>query len=785
MNSSSAGDDLDLTHVLLRKFRDQDLPCADVNPDQDFRKLAFGITSLLSSLRLKIHMLGGWSFGVQIPSEAEDANANISKTQTLAKVWYNQKGFHSLPSYLNHLNNLILWQHLPPTVDWRQYEPLILNLKLIVNLNIIMIQLESVFKVSKGWYWLRPNRCGLRSESPRIVDLKNKHAVFSKNTQGKGDTVKLIRGEKLEESGITLYNHPYGGALLNEDKILESIRQCGVALCIVLGFSILSASIGSSVVRDRVIGAKRLQHISGLGYRMYWFTNFLYDMLFYLVSICLCVAVIVAFQLTAFTFRENLAATALLLSLFGYATLPWMYLMSRIFSSSDVAFISYVSLNFIFGLCTMLITVMPRLLAIISKAKNLQNVYDVLKWVFTIFPQFCLGQGLIELCYNQIKYDLTHSFGIDSYGTSMLLYSIDMRLIIESWKKIERPCPVQLGMDRSCLPSLSRAPVTCTHCWTGQSTLQGTVKTSKDIDVEKEEMRVFEGRTSGDILVLHNLSKHYRRSFQKVIAVQDISLGIPKGECFGLLGVNGAGKSTTFRMLNGEVSPTSGHAIIRTPMGLEVRALVLNNKSDKLKDTEEKKRVRALGSTEAGRVQRDAVDLSSAGAAGVLIGYCPQQDALDELLTGWEHLHYYCSLRGIPRQCIPEVAGDLIRRLHLEAHADKPVATYSGGTKRKLSTALALVGKPDILLLDEPSSGMDPCSKRYLWQTIMKEVREGCAAVLTSHSMEECEALCTRLAIMVNGSFRCLGSPQHIKNSPQRNGDSDEKQLFHGTSGPT
>ncbi|PNJ39534.1 ABCA13 isoform 8, partial [Pongo abelii] len=154
---------------------------------------------------------------------------------------------------------------------------------------------------------------------------------------------------------------------------LESIRQCGVALCIVLGFSILSASIGSSV-------------------------------LFYLVSVCLCVAVIVAFQLTAFTFRENLAATALLLSLFGYATLPWMYLMSRIFPSSDVAFISYVSLNFIFGLCTMLITIMPRLLAIISKAKNLQNIYDVLKWVFTIFPQFCLGQGLIELCYNQIKY---------------------------------------------------------------------------------------------------------------------------------------------------------------------------------------------------------------------------------------------------------------------------------------------------------------------------------------------------------------------------------------------
>ncbi|XP_060221645.1 ATP-binding cassette sub-family A member 13 isoform X2 [Meriones unguiculatus] len=580
--------------------------------------------------------LGGWSFGVQIPTEAEDGKTNTSKTRTLAKVWYNQKGFHSLPSYLNHLNNLILWQHLPPA-DWRQY-------------------------------------------------------------------------------GITLYSHPYGGALLNEDKILESIRQCGVALCIVLGFSILSASIGSSVVRDRVTGAKRLQHISGLGHRTYWLTNFLYDLIFYLVSVSLCVAIIVAFQLTAFTFRENLVATALLLALFGYAMIPWMYLISRIFPSSDVAFISYISLNFIFGLCTMLMTTMPRLLAIISKAQNLQKIYDVLKWAFTIFPQFCLGQGLIELCYNQIKYDLTHSFGIDSYVSPF-----EMNFL--GWIFVELT-------SQGTVLLLLRILLHGDHLrWSSDhSTLQDTVKSAKDVDVEKEQMRVLEGRTGGDILVLCNLRKSYRSVFRgKTTAVHDISLGIPRGECFGLLGVNGAGKSTTFKILNGETPPSSGHAVIRTPQG-------------------------------------DMVDLASAGKVGILIGYCPQQDALDELLTGWEHLQYYCRLRGIPKQYIPEVAADLVRRLHLESHVDKPVATYSGGTRRKLSTALALVGKPDILLLDEPSSGMDPCSKRYLWQTITQEVQDGCAAVLTSHSMEECEALCTRLAIMVDGSFQCLGSPQHIKN---------------------
>ncbi|KFR04981.1 ATP-binding cassette sub-family A member 13, partial [Nipponia nippon] len=581
---------------------------------------------------------GGWSFEGGKAFELQDKKLNNTKSKPLAKVWYSQKGFHSLPSYLNELNNFILWLNLPPNVDWRQY-------------------------------------------------------------------------------GITLYSQPYGGALLDEDKIMENVRQCGVALCIMLGFSILTASIGSAIVKDRVSGTKRLQHITGLGYKTYWLANFCCDMLFYMVPVTLCVGVISAFQLSAFTFRKNLAATVLLLILFGYATLPWMYLVSRFFSSSDVAFISYISLNFVFGLCTMLVTLLPRLLTIISKVQSFQNIYNILKWVFILFPQFCLGQGLIELSYNQIKFDLTSNFGIDSYvspfemnflgwifvemavqGTLLLL----LRLFLH-WDFLQKPRCVTICI----LPYM--------------------VSPSEDVDVEMERQRLFGGRTVNDVLLLYNLRKCYGGFSKKNTAVESISLGIPRGECFGLLGTNGAGKSTTFKMLTGDIIPSAGRAVIRTPTGSEM-------------------------------------DILSASSEGILIGYCPQQDALDELLTGWEHLYYYCTLRGIPKQDICKVSEDLVNRLHLNAHADKLVRTYSAGTKRKLSTAVALVGKPQILLLDEPSSGMDPCSKRYLWKTILKEVQDGCAAVLTSHSMEECEALCTRLAIMVNGSFKCLGSPQHIKN---------------------
>ncbi|NXE26198.1 ABCAD protein, partial [Ardeotis kori] len=556
---------------------------------------------------------GGWSFGGKKAFELQDKKLNNTKSKSLAKVWYNQKGFHSLPSYLNELNNFILWLNLPPNVDWRQY-------------------------------------------------------------------------------GITLYSQPYGGALLDEDKIMENVRQCGVALCIMLGLSLLTASIGSAIVKDRVSGTKRLQHITGLGYKTYWLANFCCDMLLYMVPVTLCVGVISGFQLSAFTFRKNLAATVLLMILFGYATLPWMYLVSRFFSSSDVAFISYISLNLVFGLCTMLVTLLPRLIAIISK--SFQNIYNTLKWVFIVFPQFCLGQGLIELSYNQIKFDLTSNFGIDSYvspfemnflgwifvemalqGTLLLL----LRLFLH-WDLLQKP----------------RYVIICI--------LPYMVSPSEDVDVEMERQRLFGGRTGNDFLLLYNLRKCYGGFGKKNTAVESISLGIPRGECFGLLGPNGAGKSTTFKMLTGDIIPSAGCAVIRTPTGSEM-------------------------------------DILSASSEGVLVGYCPQQDALDELLTGWEQLYYYCTLRGIPKQDIRKVAEDLVNRLHLNAHADKLVRTYSAGTKRKLSTAVALVGKPQILLL-------------------VSKVN----TVPMINNMEECEALCTRLAIMVNGSFKCLGSPQHIKN---------------------
>ncbi|KAI4457986.1 atp-binding cassette transporter subfamily a abca [Holotrichia oblita] len=248
-----------------------------------------------------------------------------------------------------------------------------------------------------------------------------------------------------------------------------------------------------------------------------------------------------------------------------------------------------------------------------------------------------------------------------------------------------------------------------------------TIEDTDDSDVLEEKRRVRTGEIQpGDYeVVLKDLTKQYSNFF----AVNQLCLGIKGYECFGLLGVNGAGKTTTFKMMTGDVVMSHGNGWIRN-----------FNMQTQMK-----------------QVQKN-------------VGYCPQFDALLDDLTGKETLIMYCLLRGLPFMECKYIAMQLAKEFDFYRHLDKQVKAYSGGNKRKLSSAIALIGDPAIVFLDEPTAGMDPSTKRNLWNTLCRIRDSGKCLVLTSHSMEECEALCTRLAIMVNGAFKCLGSTQHLKN---------------------
>jgi len=145
-----------------------------------------------------------------------------------------------------------------------------------------------------------------------------------------------------------------------------------------------------------------------------------------------------------------------------------------------------------------------------------------------------------------------------------------------------------------------------------------------------------------------------------------------------------------------------------------------------------------------------------------IIGYCPQFDALLDNLTGREHLTLFARIKGTNESIIPSLVSRMIQQLGLDEHADKLSSTYSGGTKRKLSVGIALIGDPAIVFLDEPSTGLDPKSRRFMWNLIAQTMKNR-SVILTTHSMEEAEALCQRIAIIVGGSLRCIGSVQHLK----------------------
>jgi len=236
------------------------------------------------------------------------------------------------------------------------------------------------------------------------------------------------------------------------------------------------------------------------------------------------------------------------------------------------------------------------------------------------------------------------------------------------------------------------------------------------------------GRAKDDILVLNNVKKYYKSFFKcgkGKYAVRGVSLAIPKGECFGLLGINGAGKTSTLNILGGKAAPTSGSAYMKGVNIEKNPEVILKN-----------------------------------------VGFCPQFDALFPVLTAKEHLDFYANIKCFPEDLKEKVVNAKIKEMLLTDYALRQAGGYSGGMKRKLSTAIAMIGGPEIIFLDEPSTGMDPVARRSMWNiisNISKEKKES-AVILTTHSMEECEALSTRIGIMVDGRLRCIGSNQHLKN---------------------
>ncbi|XP_055460812.1 phospholipid-transporting ATPase ABCA3 [Psammomys obesus] len=540
---------------------------------------------------------------------------------------------------------------------------------------------------------------------------------------------KLLCGPQASIE-ISNYPQPRNTQQVAKDQFNEGRKGFDIALNLLIAMAFLASTFSILAVKERAIQAKHIQFVSGVHVATFWLSALLWDFISFLIPSLLLLVVFQAFDVHAFTRDGHMADLLLLLMLYSWAIIPLMYLLSFFFSAASTAYTRLTIFNMLSGIATFIVVTIMRIPAV-----KLEELSRTLDHVFSVLPNHCLGRAVNSFYENYetqqyctssqvaVHYCKKHNIhyqenfyawsspGVGKFVTSMaasgciyltLLFLIETNLL---WRLRTFICAFR-------------------RRWTLAELQNRTSVLPEDQDVADERSRVLDPSLDSVLdtpLIINELSKVYDQR-APLLAVDRISLTVQKGECFGLLGFNGAGKTTTFKMLTGEETITSGDAFVG---GYSI-------------------------SSEIGKVRQR-------------IGYCPQFDALLDHMTGREMLAMYARLRGVPERLIDACVENTLRGLLLEPHANKLVKTYSGGNKRKLSTGIALIGEPAVIFLDEPSTGMDPVARRLLWDTVARARESGKAIVITSHSMEECEALCTRLAIMVQGQFKCLGSPQHLK----------------------
>uniref|UniRef100_A0A8D2DWM4 ABC transporter domain-containing protein n=1 Tax=Sciurus vulgaris TaxID=55149 RepID=A0A8D2DWM4_SCIVU len=530
------------------------------------------------------------------------------------------------------------------------------------------------------------------------------------------------------DASITVSNKPQPKVITHKKPQIRYGLQ--VVFNLNFGMSIFVSGFCLLTVTERVTKAKHIQFLSGVYTLNFWVSSLLWDFTIYFAACCLLLMVFVITGSDILIGNGNILHTAFILMVFGWSVIPFIYLFSFLYSSSTGAYIKLFALNQCVGFLGVVVDlVINSIPGFDSTTKN------VMLNSLILIPMYNLGMSIIKFyelqelkklcsssemsgsprCKIGISVYSLEEDGIGRYVIAMAVTGFVFFLLIfiletMLWK-------VKAFMYRYIFFGIFKK-------MNKNRISKEFSGDSEDEDVQNERSRIIDQplESLNSTVVIKELTKIYFQ-FPAILAVRNISVAIKKEECFGLLGLNGAGKTSTFQILTGEQIATSGDVFIQ---GFSITTSLLKVRSK--------------------------------------IGYCPQFDALLDHMTVQETMIMYARLWGIPENTINYYVNHLLKLLNLEPHANKLTYTLSGGNKRRLSTAVAIMGRPLVVFLDEPSTGMDPVARRLLWNVVTKTRDSGKVIILTSHSMEECEALCTRLAIMVQGKFKCLGSPQHLKN---------------------
>ena len=499
-----------------------------------------------------------------------------------------------------------------------------------------------------------------------------------------------------------------------------------------IAFALMPANFISLLVKERINNSKHLMRLSGINIFSYWIVNYIFELIKYYFTGGICLLLLWAFDY----YEEYLYIFYIT---YGLGMVSFTYSVSFFFQDESNAQNAIILINFIFGDLASIIVI---LLRGINSAKKFAKV---LEYIFAFIPSFCFNFSF-NLLMNKIsiyvtdypkewiffkgdeiikKFNLLESMIIYS-SFECLLYTIIFIIIESLTYSFQRPTNNIIDSDvndSEVKNEIERANKKLSNKYMESD--REDIRNANNIFIYDEANNNEENYP----VRVNYLRKIYKsglcsKSKNDIIAIKNINFCIKSGECFGLLGLNGAGKTTTFKCITQELSQNNGTIFIN-------------------------------GKDISGRFN----ELSE------LFGYCPQFDAIFEHLSVYENLEFYARIKGIKKDSTDKLVNAMIKEMSLNEFTNKISGRLSGGNKRKLSVAISMLCNPPIVLLDEPSNGMDPEARRFMWSVIHKMSTKGrkSSVIMTTHSMDEAETLCKRMAIMVNGEFVCLGKANQIK----------------------
>ncbi|KRW99021.1 P-loop containing nucleoside triphosphate hydrolase [Pseudocohnilembus persalinus] len=567
-----------------------------------------------------------------------------------------------------------------------------------------LVNFQKMSQNSKGAYYLKESKNDDFQYFMEINSVnKNAMPIYTNSINQ-----AIIRyATQNDDILINVYNDPL--PITQQYKRVSQITN-GIITAYIFSMALafIPASLITFTVKEREDQVKHQQLVSGVSLKAYWGSNWFIDIIKFLFVFVFSVIIIKIYDIETYTGEnETFVCVILAIFLYSWSMIPFSYCFGFVFKDHGNSQITTFFLHFILG------STLTMVVYILKLINSTSTIGEIIQWPLRFVPSYAFGSALINIGGRNLlalingKSEPDSAFSFNVAGADILflaitgvLYSL---LIFLIEKYISKGSLVKAFSHENDVPYQPKL---------------------LDDDVREEAIQVATTSPEKYTIRINQLRKVFKTRQGYNEAVDNLSLGIKNGEVFTLLGQNGAGKTTTFKILSGDIQPTSGEAHIQ---GYDLQ--------------------------------------TNMREARKYIGYCPQFDALLDKLTSKEHLYLYCAIKGIPKKMHKKLVEKKIKEMDLSKFENVQAGTYSGGNKRKLSVAIAMIGNPPIVFLDEPSTGIDPKARRYMWSVISKIAteRKRSSIILTTHSMEEAEALSTKIAVMVKGQLKCLGPIQHIK----------------------